>query len=99
VCPTRVGRMGKVEAALLTREVQTVANRPSGFHDSRRAPPAQVVPVTTERLRPRTQRQESKDSERLSLAPLTFEEAVKAALATKPTKDADQDQDTDDDVS
>jgi len=55
--------------------------------------------VTTERLRPRTQRQESKDSERLSLAPLTFEEAVKAALATKPTKDADQDQDTDDDVS
>ena len=37
--------------------------------------------------RQRTHAPTPKDSERLTLAPLTFEEAVKGALATKPTKD------------
>lgn len=35
-----------------------------------------------------------KDSERLSLAPLSFEEAVRGALATKPPKDDSAEEDT-----
>jgi hypothetical protein len=48
--------------------------------------------MNTTRLKRRAHRHESKNSERLSFAPLSFEQAVKAALATKPIKD-DQDQD------
>jgi len=44
--------------------------------------------VTTKRLRRRAHRPEpKKDSERLSLAPLTFEQALRGALATKPVKE------------
>ena len=49
--------------------------------------------MSTKRLRRHAHRPESKpDSERLSLVPLSFEQALKGALATKLTKDADQDE-------
>jgi hypothetical protein len=53
--------------------------------------------VTAKRLKRRAHRPEPKDVERLSLAPLTFEEALKGALATKPRKDADQEPETEGD--
>jgi len=59
-----------------------------GFSLSTRGPWA----MSTTRLNRRAHRHESKNSERLSFAPLSFEQAIKAALATKPIKD-DQDQD------
>jgi len=43
--------------------------------------------VTTKRLRRRAHRSDPKAAERLSLVPLTFEQALKGALATKPPKD------------
>ncbi len=48
--------------------------------------------MSTKRLRRHAHQPEAKkDSERLTLAPLTFEQALKGALATKPQKGADQD--------
>ena len=47
--------------------------------------------VSTKRLRRRAHRPEPKrDGERLSLAPLSFEEALKGALSTKPKKSVDR---------
>ena len=42
--------------------------------------------ASLKRLRKRAHTREQKDAERLSLAPLTFEQAVKGALATKLPK-------------
>jgi hypothetical protein len=54
--------------------------------------------TSPKRLRRRAHQRESKDADRLTLAPLTFEEAVKGALATKPTKtDEDSEQKEGDD--
>jgi hypothetical protein len=48
----------------------------------------------TKRLRSRrAHHRERQDAERLSLAPLTFEQAVKGALKTKPPKTDAQDED------
>jgi len=50
----------------------------------------------TKRLRPRAHSRARKDTKRLSLTPLTFEEAVKGALATKSTKNVEQDAERED---
>ncbi len=52
--------------------------------------------TASKRLRRRAHDRKAKDPERLSLAPLTFEQAVKGALATKPIK-TDQDKETEKD--
>jgi len=54
--------------------------------------------MSTKRLRRRAHTPEPKDSDRLSLAPLTFEEAVKGALATKPPKDDSAEEDTEEEA-
>jgi hypothetical protein len=48
--------------------------------------------MSTKRLKRRAHQRVSKDTERLSLAPLSFTEALKGALATKPKRDVDQEQ-------
>jgi hypothetical protein len=48
--------------------------------------------MSTKRLRQRAHQPQSRDSDRLTLAPLTFEQALKGALATKPPKDDAQDE-------
>jgi len=46
--------------------------------------------MTTKRLKRRAHGHEpNADSERLSLAPLTFKQALEGALATKPVKEDD----------
>jgi len=47
--------------------------------------------ASLKRLRQRAHKRQPKDAERLSLAPLTFEQAVTGALATKLPK-TDQDE-------
>jgi hypothetical protein len=54
--------------------------------------------MSTERLRQRAHQVTApKDAERLSLAPLTFEQALKGALATPLPKDAARDEEADND--
>jgi hypothetical protein len=48
--------------------------------------------MSTKRLRSRAHTRAPKDAERLSLAPMTFEQAIKGALATPLPKDAAQDE-------
>ncbi len=48
--------------------------------------------ASLKRLRKRAHKRTKDDAERLTLAPLTFEQAVKGALATKlPKTDSDED--------
>jgi hypothetical protein len=55
--------------------------------------------VSTKRLRRHAHRPASNsDAERLSLAPLTFEQALKGALATRPAKKAEEEEESDDAV-